>query len=80
MSAPYITHMDDIVVVYVDMPRKGRELVTRNIDGSHTILINSRLSSGAQAEAARHALEHIRRGDFDDFDVQEIERRAHEDI
>lgn len=80
MNKPYITHVDDLTLVYVDFPARGREMVTRNEDGSYTALINSRLSADAQRDAIRHALRHIERGDFDRLDVQAIEEAAHEDI
>ena len=81
MGEPYVVHAaPGLTLVYVDFPNNARELVTRNEDGSHTALINSRLSVYAQAEAVRHAVEHIRRGDFDRLDVQTIEEAAHEDI
>jgi len=56
---------------------KGNEFVTKNEDGSYTIFINSRLSLYAQRLAAEHAIEHIKNGDFDKENVQEIEAMAH---
>ena len=61
----------------IDFPARGREIVTPNDDGTYTVLINARLSAYAQREALDHALEHIRRGDFDKVDVQTIEAEAH---
>ena len=81
MCTPFITRLaPGIVVIYIDLPSRGREMVTRNEDGSYTILVNSRLSADAQREAVSHALRHIESGDFDRVDVQTIEEAAHEDI
>ena len=78
MSDPIITFLPpEIIVVLIDFPVRGRELVTKNGDGTYTVLINARLSDYAQREALDHAVEHIRRGDFDKDNVQEIEQKAH---
>ena len=78
MSDPIITFLPpEIIVVLIDFPARGREIVTPNEDGTYTVLINARLSAYAQREALDHALEHIRRGDFDKVDVQTIEAEAH---
>lgn len=78
MCSPFISHIaPGITVVYIDFPGRGREMVTRNEDGSHTVLINARLSQYMQRLALDHALEHIERGDFDKADVQSIEAEAH---
>ena len=57
---------------------KGRELITLNEDGSYTILINSRLDKESAEKAYIHALSHIHGRDFEAFNVQEIEWRAHQ--
>lgn len=78
MSEPFVTHVaPDLTLVYVDFPVRGREIVTRNEDGSYTALINSRMSADAQRDAIRHALWHIENDDFDKICVQEIEEEAH---
>ena len=75
----FVTHdSPDLTLVYIDFPACGREMVTRNADGSYTVLINSRLSYDAQRKAIRHALHHIERGDFDRLEVQQIEKEAHD--
>ena len=78
----YVTQFiePDINVVYIDFPDGGgHEIVTRNEDGTHTVLINSRLSSYMQAASLSHAVQgHIKNNDFDaKEDVQQIEGRAH---
>lgn len=55
----------------------GYEIVTKNEDGSFTILINSRQATNKQKEAYIHALKHIVNDDFLKADVQEIEGEAH---
>ena len=54
------------------------EAVTQNDDGTHTIVINDRISDAAAVRAYRHALRHIERSDFDACDVQAVEVSAHE--
>ena len=68
----------DVNVKVIDFPSvKATELVTENADGSYTILINAKYSSQRQLEAYQHAMEHIRNHDFEKFDADEIEARAH---
>ena len=70
---------DEVYVVLLDFKTtKSREMVTANEDGSYTIFINSRMSRDIQEKAYQHALGHIRSGDFDMEDVQQIEVTAHE--
>ena len=72
--------MDD-VYVYLrdDLPAKVGELIAPCPDG-YTIYISAHLDDAHRQEAYEHAIEHIRRGDFD-IDcvkgVQEIEAEAH---
>lgn len=68
----------EAVVVKMALPPEVEEAVTPNDDGTHTIVINDRISERAARAAYAHALRHISRGDFDACDVQEAERRAHE--
>ena len=72
--------MDD-VFVYLrdDLPSKVGEFVAPCPDG-YNIYISSRLDDARQHEAYKHAMEHIRRGDFDIDcvkDVEQIEAEAH---
>lgn len=72
--------MDD-VYVYLrdDLPAKVGELISPCPDG-YTIYISSHLDDAHRQEAYEHAIEHIKRGDFDVDcvkDVQEIETEAH---
>ena len=50
-----------------------RACCTRNEDGTHTIFINANLSHKEQRKAYRHELTHIRNGDFEEGNVQDIE-------
>lgn len=70
--------MDDIYVYVIDFPSccKANEAVMKCADG-YTILINAVLSREEQQKAYKHALRHIKKGDFDRFDVQQIEAEAH---
>lgn len=68
----------DVNVVLIDFKTsKGKEMVTVNEDGSYTILINARLSNEGQLKAYQHAMEHIKKNDFEKEDVQKIEFDAH---
>ena len=53
------------------------EQIVKNSDDSYTIFLNSRLSHERQREAYKHALNHITNGDFEKFDVDQIEFEAH---
>ena len=66
-------HLVDFKMTSVD------EMVRENEDGTFTILINSRSAPNRQKEAYKHAMEHIRSGDFEqeDLDVQQIEKIRH---
>lgn len=70
--------MEDVFVYLVDFPRdaKSNEAVMKGIDG-YTILINARLSAEGQRAAYKHAMHHIKRNDFERFNVQAIEADAH---
>lgn len=68
----------DVNVSLVDFhSTAGNEMVIPNEDGSYTVLINSRSASNKQLEAYQHALEHIKKNDFQKSDVQQIEAIAH---
>lgn len=69
--------MIDVFVYLVDMP--VNECICPCGPFSYTVYINSRLSHNGQIRAFRHALRHIERGDFEKFDIQEIERECHAD-
>lgn len=72
------TDMENISVHIIDFKGAGvDEQVILNQDGSYTILIDARASYEAQAAAYEHAMSHIRNGDFQKDDVQQIEAEAH---
>lgn len=72
------TDMENISVHIIDFKSAGiDEQVILNQDGSYTILIDARASYEAQAAAYEHAMSHIRNGDFQKDDVQQIEAAAH---
>lgn len=57
--------------------KKIKESVTENEDGSYTIFIESSLSREEQRDAFTHAMKHILGDDFSKYNVNEIERAAH---
>ena len=69
--------MDDVYVYMTRLPDGIYEIVTPCADG-YTVWIDDRLGSAEMADAYEHALWHIRNGDFERSDVQEIEYHAHE--
>lgn len=69
--------MDNIYVYFVQFPcTTTREAVMPCADG-YTIYIDARLDREARIEAFNHALGHIKNGDFERENVQEIETIAH---
>ncbi len=57
--------MDNIYVVYADMPVSVRSYVVVNADESYTIVINSRLSYDQNLVSYNHELDHILNGDYE---------------
>lgn len=68
--------MDDIFTYIVDLPSNIHEAVVPCADG-YTVYLNEQDSDDRRKEAYSHALKHIRRGDWNASDVQNIEGRAH---
>lgn len=70
--------MIDYRVILVSFPNgKVHECITPNDDGSYTIFIDARLPQEGQKKRLLHALKHILGNDFEKYDVNEIERYAH---
>ena len=68
-----------VVVVHMPLPLGVAEAITPNEDDTHTVIISDRITESQARQAYRHALSHIRHGDFQSAeDVQTIERRCHE--
>ena len=60
----------------VDLPPRVRGFVTRK-DGEPVIVLNARLTREQNLKTYLHELRHIRNGDFEKENVDEIERDAH---
>ncbi|WP_124067418.1 hypothetical protein [Clostridium sp. E02] len=71
MNNPLLT--EAIGVYFFDMDTGIEEQVTCNIDGSFTIIINSRLNQERQMLAYQHALLHIANDDFSKKDADSVE-------
>ena len=71
--------MTEVYVYVRPLPGYCHEMVAKNDDGSHTIIINSDLSEQGKLEAYQHARKHIEMHHFDyvDLNVDYIERQAH---
>ena len=62
----------------IPMPDCGADAFTiKDADGDFNIYINAALSQDGRIRAYKHELKHIENGDFERYDVQEIESRAH---
>ena len=68
--------IDNGQIVYLD-GMLTNEAITENEDCTYTIFINKNLSDAKRLEAIQHALEHIKKKDFEKDDVQEIESDRH---
>ena len=71
--------MDDIYVYVVHLPYGIKEAVSPCF-GGYTVYISEDLSMQGRHRAYKHALGHIRNGDFDRCDVQRIEGDCHGEI
>jgi hypothetical protein len=69
--------MADVFVYFAKLPSCVKEVVTPCADGCFTIYINDQLTFEGRMLAYGHAVHHIKNNDFNGFDVQEIESKAH---
>ena len=60
----------------VDLPPRVRGFVTKK-NGEPVIVLNARLTREQNLKTYLHELRHIRNGDFEKENVDEIERDAH---
>lgn len=66
-----------INVKLVDLPVRIKGFTRSNPDGSYTMLLNARHSHITQMHTYRHEMDHIDDGDFEQANVDVIERMAH---
>lgn len=66
-----------INVKLVDLPVRIKGFTRPNPDGSYTMLLNARHSRITQMHTYRHEMDHIDDGDFEQANVDVIERMAH---
>ena len=59
----------NIIVRYQDLPCRVKAFSTANLDGTYTIVINSRHSYIEQRKAFAHEVQHIHGGDLDNIDM-----------
>ncbi len=71
--------MDDIRVIYLDLPPTVKGMVVKTFDDGdyYTICLNVNISVEEQMKAYRHEVEHILGADFDGADADEIEMERH---
>mgnify|MGYP001161896812 CR=1 FL=1 len=70
--------VDQINIKFYKLPYTVEALCTCNIDDSHTIIVNDRLSPERQKEVVLHELEHIENDDFNNglsIDKIELDRK-----
>lgn len=65
-----------MIVRLVDLPPRVRGFVT-NKDGEPVIVLNARLTREQNRKTYLHELKHIKNGDFEKENVDQIEREAH---
>jgi len=68
--------MGNVFVYIIDLPPNVSEMVVPCFDG-YTVYLDAKLSQRGKIEAYRHALRHIERDDWNNTDVQHIERKNH---
>ena len=72
---------NDMMVVYIDLPKDVDEFLTVNNDGSYTAFIRSTACPDKQYAAYIHAIIHIKNNHLEDgVLVQDAERIAHAGI
>lgn len=69
--------MDDVYVYLAHLPPGINEFITECPDGGYTVYIEESLAHEEMQRSYIHALEHIKRYDFQKHDVQVIECEAH---
>jgi hypothetical protein len=71
--------MIDYQVVLLSMPSRVHESVVKNEDDTYTIFLNKNETYESMKRRFDHAMRHILNSDFEHTNVQEIERRCHDD-
>lgn len=71
--------MDEVFVKVIDMDTMITEQIVLNMDGTFTILLNSRMTVEKMTEGYCHAIMHILNNDFDITEVtaDTIETKTH---
>lgn len=65
-------------VAVIDFKNSVPSAVVENDDGGYTIVLNDRMCYERQCIAYLHEMEHIRRLDFEKYQVDTIEQSARE--
>ena len=69
--------MPDIYHYIVPMPDGLHGASLPDTEGNYTVYTNCNDTHERRLQAYKHELEHIKNGDFEKSDVQEIESEAH---
>ncbi len=67
----------DVNVIEANLPARISAYTVLNPDTSFTVVLNARLTWERRLEAYEHEIEHIKNGDYDGYDADRIELRAH---
>lgn len=71
-------YLDDIFVMYKDMPTTIKGFTNANSDGTYTVILNSRHSFAQHINSYLHELQHISNNDFETiFNFDELELIRH---
>lgn len=68
----------DVYTYLAHLPPGINEFITECPDGSYTVYLEVNNTREQWVKSYEHALEHIRRYDFEKYDVQEIEYDTHD--
>lgn len=69
--------IQDVNVIEANLPTSISAYVSANPDGTHTIVLNARLTWERKRQAYLHELNHIKNGDYERKSADRIEMFAH---
>lgn len=72
-----ITTTPDVNVIEINLPGTIATYTVLSPNTSFTMVLNARLTWERRMQAYKHEIEHIMNGDYDGYDADRIELRAH---
>ena len=76
-NVPVDLVMEDFNVIVMNMDTGIPEQINENSDGSYTVFLNARHTRETNTHSMDHSFNHVREGDWERDDVQEIETTTH---